>query len=156
MSELTKSQITPDNDAVIVEIEITAPRERVFQALIDRGDALQWGRSDAFEITHWEMDARPGGKWQFTSQERKEGGKVFDHHGEILRIDPPRLLEYSWFATWHENPDHRTLVRWDLVTTSAGTQLKVTHSGLALIHAAQGYSGGWPGLLQQIKIFVEK
>lgn len=76
--------ITPDRDAVISEIEIAAPPERVFQALIDREQALQWGKGDAFEITQWEMDARAGGKWRFVSRERKAAAQFFDHHGEIL------------------------------------------------------------------------
>ncbi|MGA7907127.1 MAG: SRPBCC domain-containing protein [Candidatus Sulfotelmatobacter sp.] len=149
--------ITPDRDAVISEIEIAAQPERVFQALIDREQALQWGKGDAFEITQWEMDARPGGKWRFVSRERKAAAQFFDHHGEILEIDPPRLLAYTWFANWHENPAHRTVVRWELSPTKTGTRVKLTHSGLArLPGGCEGYSQGWPGLLQQIKKFAEK
>lgn len=159
MITTSKSQISADNDAVINEIEIAAPPERVFQALIEREQALQWGKGEAFQITLWEMDARPGGKWKFISEERKgsNAGKGIEHHGEITEFDPPRALEYSWFASWHSNPSHRTLVRWDLTATKTGTHLKVTHSNLAALSgAAQGYSGGWTGLLQQIKNFVEK
>ncbi len=154
-----QSKITPDNDAVVSEIEIAAPPARVFQALIEREQAMQWGAGEAFEVTQWEMDARPGGKWRFVSKPRSGAGagQDFDHHGEIIEIDPPRRLEYSWFANWHPDPSHRTVVRWDLTPTKTGTHLKLTHSGLApLPGAAQGYSQGWPGLLQQIKIFVEK
>ena len=151
-----KSTITPNNDAVITEIEIAAPPARVFQALTTRDQALQWGCGETFEVTHWEMDTRPGGSWRFTSKPRTEAGKGFDHHGEVLQIDPPRLLEVSWFASWHPDPAHRTVVRWDLAPTSTGTHLKVTHSNLAaLAGAAQGYSQGWPGLVQQIKDFIE-
>jgi hypothetical protein len=66
------------------------------------------------------------------------------------------VLAYSWFANWHEKPDHRTVVRWELTATKAGTHLKVTHSGLAQMPAAcQGYSQGWPGLVQSLKNFAE-
>jgi uncharacterized protein YndB with AHSA1/START domain len=147
-------------DAVISEIEIAAPPERVFQALIDREQALRWGTNDAFEIKSWEMDARAGGKWRFVPKERSGKGAVgddFEHHGEILQIDPPRLLVYSWFANWHAQPLHKTVVRWDLTPTPAGTKVKVTHSGLAqLPDASKGYSEGWPGLLQELKNFFEK
>jgi len=156
---MATTKITPDNDAVVSEIEIAAPPQRVFRALIDREQALQWVTNDAFEMTLWEMDVRPGGKWRFVSKERKGAGagKDFDHHGEIVEIDPPRLLSYSWFANWHENPSHPTLVRWELIPTKAGTRLKVTHSGLAALPGAcQGYSQGWPGLVQSLKNFVEK
>jgi len=155
----TKSSITPDKDAVVTEIAIAAPPERVFQALTDRAQALQWGSNDAYEMTHWEMDARPGGKWRFVSRERKAGAAAPDlvHHGEVLEVDPPRLLAYSWFASWHENPAVRTVVRWELTPTSLGTHLKVIHSGLLpLPSACLGYSQGWPGLVQALKNFAEK
>ncbi len=67
------------------------------------------------------------------------------------------MLEVSWFANWHPDPAHRTVVRWDLASSKTGTLLKVTHSNLArLPGVAQGYSQGWPGLVEQIKNFVEK
>jgi uncharacterized protein YndB with AHSA1/START domain len=153
----TKSEITPDNDVVVTEIEILAPPGRVFQAIVERDQALQWGGGEEFEITHWELDPRVGGKWRLISKARKGAGQNIDHHGEVLQIDPPRLLEYTWFANWHPDPNHCTLVRWELTATKAGTVLKVTHSGLApLPGVAQGYAQGWPSLVQQIKQFVEK
>jgi len=27
----------------------------------------------------------------------------FECHGEILELKPPRLLEYSWIANWHDD-----------------------------------------------------
>ncbi|MGB8916396.1 MAG: SRPBCC domain-containing protein [Candidatus Sulfotelmatobacter sp.] len=154
-----ESAISPDNDSVVTEIEIAAPPERVFHALIDREQALQWGKSEAFEMTLWEMDARPGGKWRFISKPRTGDAAApdLDHHGEILEIDPPRLLAYSWYASWHQNPAVRTVVRWELTPTKLGTHLKVVHSGLLpLPGACQGYSQGWPGLLQSLKNVLEK
>jgi len=156
---MASTTITPDRDAVISEIDIAAPPERVFEALITREQALQWGTNDAFVMKVWEMDARTGGKWHFLSRERKGAGAGpdYDHHGEILEMDPPRLLAYSWFANWHEVPTHRTVVRWELTPTKTGTRVKVIHSGLAQMPAAcQGYSQGWPGLVQALKNFVEK
>ncbi len=153
---MATTRITPDNDAVVAEIFIAAPPERVFEAISNSQQALQWGSSPEFQVTEWEMDARPGGKWHFVSVETKQKGK-FEHHGEVLEVDPPRLLVYTWFANWHETPSHKTVVRWELSRASGGTRLKVTHSGLAQLPAARkGYSEGWPGLLQRIKEFVER
>lgn len=150
---MATTQITPDNDAIVTEIFIAAPPERVFTALINREQALKWGRGPMFEVTEWDLDPRKGGKWSFLSQERN-GSAKFTHHGEILRIEPPRLLEYTWFANWHEASP--TVVRWDLQSVTGGTQLKVTHSGMAAMpEARKGYAGGWTGLVAQIKQFVE-
>lgn len=157
MTTNVKSVIAGNNDAVVTEIEIAAPPARVFQALTDRAQAVQWGSSNGYKTTLWEMDARPGGKWHWVSQEAKGAGQDFDHHGEILEFDPPRLLSYSWFASWHQNPSHRTVVRWELTAIKIGTHLKVTHNGLAqLAGACQAYSQGWPGLVQSLKNFLEK
>jgi uncharacterized protein YndB with AHSA1/START domain len=153
---MAKTIITPDRDAVVSEIEIAAPPERVFRALVNRDAALAWGNSEAFQITAWEMEARPGGRWRFSSRQRSSD-QVFDHHGEVLEVDPPRVLAYTWFANWHSDPGHRTFVRWELTPTNAGTYVKLTHSGLAqLPEACMGYSQGWPGLLEALRNFSEK
>jgi uncharacterized protein YndB with AHSA1/START domain len=146
------------NDSVVTEIFIAAPRERVFKALIDREQALKWGDGPRFTMTEWEMDARVGGKWSFVSKDRsnKESMNGMAHHGEILKLEPPRLLEYTWYASWHSNQLQETVVRWDLSSVPGGTQVKVTHSGLAQMPAERkGYAGGWPGLLAAIKEFAE-
>jgi len=163
MKKMATVQVTPDQDAVVSEIEIAAPPERVFQALVEREQALQWGSNEAFEIISWEMDPRRGGRWGFVARETKPSGAYavteFIHHGEILEFDPPRLLVYTWFTNFHEPPSHRTVVRWELtpIANAKGTRLKVTHSGLAPLAAARrGYSQGWPGLLQRIRDHFEK
>ena len=159
---MSTTRITPDQDAVVSEIEIAAPPERVFHALIDRKQALQWGSAGNFEMTVWEMDARPGGKWQFISHQKgitnPDGSRrEIEHHGEVLEVDPPRALAYTWFASWHENPSHKTVVRWELTPSAAGTRVKVTHSGLKqLPSACVGYSQGWPGLVEGLKKYLEK
>jgi uncharacterized protein YndB with AHSA1/START domain len=66
---MATSKITPDHDAVVTEIEIAAPPDRVFQAITRREQAVQWGGAKEFEIILWE-DARPGGKWKFVSKDR--------------------------------------------------------------------------------------
>jgi uncharacterized protein YndB with AHSA1/START domain len=153
---MPKTIITPDRDAVVSEIEIAAPPDRVFEALVNREQALQWGNSEAFQIMQWEFDARPGGKWRLLSRERSTT-REFDHHGDVVEVDRPRVLAYSWYANWHSDPAHRTLVRWELTPTPGGTHVKLTHSGLAALpDACTGYSQGWPGLLEQVKNFVEQ
>ena len=142
------------------EIEIAAPPSRVFRALIEREQALQWGSNDSFQVNDWHMDARVGGKWSFVSREcksRDHAGLDYEHHGEILEFDPPRRLVYTWFANWHELPSHQTMVRWDLTPTTNGTHVKVTHTGLAaLASARKGYAEGWTSLLRAIRNHVEK
>jgi uncharacterized protein YndB with AHSA1/START domain len=153
---MAKAIISPDRDAVISEVEIAAPPQRIFQALITREQALQWGANEAFQMTRWEMDPRVGGEWRFTSLETASS-QEYDHHGEVVEIDPPRVLAYTWHANFHKDPSHPTLVRWELTPTATGTLVKVTHSGLANMPGeCKAYSQGWPGLLEALKAFSEK
>jgi uncharacterized protein YndB with AHSA1/START domain len=55
------SQITPNQDAVVTEIEIAAPPERVFQALTDPAQLMRWWGKAPQDST-WEMDAPAWGQ----------------------------------------------------------------------------------------------
>jgi len=148
--------VTPDQDTIVCEIEITAPPERVFQAMTDPQQVRAQRVKETHEITLWEMDLHVGGIWRSTVRE-KATGREYVHHGEVVEIKPPYLLAHTWFANFHDQPSRPTLVRYELTPTSAGTKLKVTHSGLAAEpKAREAYRGGWPGGLQAIKNFVEK
>ncbi len=84
------------------------------------------------------------------------GVSKFHCDGEVVEYDPPRILAYTWIANWHDDKSRRTVVRWELTPDAKGTRIKVTHSGLAQENLArQDYSSGWPGVLGQLKKFVE-
>ncbi len=106
------------------------------------------------------MDARRGGRWRFSTSQTSmniNGISQFDCTGEIVEFDPPRVLAYTWIANWHDHPSQRTVVRWELADSKGGTLVRVTHSGLVdLPVARKDYSGGWPGVLNDLKKFVEK
>jgi uncharacterized protein YndB with AHSA1/START domain len=43
---MPSSEITPDQDAIVGEVEVAAPSERVFQALIDPAQLIRWWGDD--------------------------------------------------------------------------------------------------------------
>jgi uncharacterized protein YndB with AHSA1/START domain len=168
---MSESKPTPEQDVVVVETEIAAPPERVFEALVDQKQLFHWwGQEPSVELTAFEMSPQQGGAWRFTCQERaghdhgevgqqlkSTGAKEFVAHGEVLESVPPRLLVWSWIANWHERPEERTIVKWELEPTSVGTRVRVTHSGLANLPAAhKDYSKGWVGVLSILRKFAEE
>ena len=157
---MAQAIVTPDQDAIVSEVHINAPAERVFQALTDPRQLLRWWTSEKCPTEYFEIEARPGGKWRFGSKSSKlvvNGVSHFFCEGEVVECDPPRLLAYTWIANWHDDKSRRTLVRWELTPAKGGTQVKVTHSGLSQEAVARkDYSGGWPGVVQALKQFVEK
>jgi len=152
--------ITADNDALATEIHIAAPPDRVFKALTDAQQLKRWFTSPECPVKSWEMDACPGGHYSYSTEKGTvvvNGVSEFECHGEILEFDPPRFLTYTWIANWHDDKSRRTVVRWELTPEASGTRVKVTHSGLANENAARkDYSGGWPGVLEMLKTFVER
>ena len=157
---MAQAVITPDQDAIVSEVDINAPADKVFQALTDPKQLMQWWNSDECTTEFFEMDARRGGRWRFGTRNSKlnvNGVSQFSCQGEVLEFDPPRLLAYTWIANWHDDKTRRTVVRWELTPTKDGTHVKVTHSGLAQEAVARkDYSGGWPGVVEMLKKFVEK
>jgi len=152
--------VTADQDAIVSEVHISAPAQRVFQALTDPRQLMLWWNSEECQMEFFEMDARRGGKWRFGTKKSAlnvNGVSRFFCQGEVLEFDPPRVLAYSWIANWHDDKTRRTIVRWELTPTKDGTHVKITHSGLAQESVARkDYSGGWPGVVESLKKFVEK
>jgi uncharacterized protein YndB with AHSA1/START domain len=152
--------VVPGEDAVVVEIEIAAPPNRVFEALTDARQLARWWNSPICETTSWKMDPRPGGKWSFETSPASQsinGVNEFKCQGEILDYVPGRLLTHTWIANWSDQPESVTVVRWELTAIPTGTRVKVTHSGLATQPVVrEAYRGGWPGVIANLKKFVEQ
>ncbi len=151
--------ITPDQDAVVSEIQIAAPADKVFQALIDPKQVMQWWTSTDCQIESFDFEPRRGGRWRYDTKPTTmdiNGVSKFHCEGEVLEFDPPRVLAYTWIANWHDQQSQRTVVRWELAASGAGTKVKVTHSGLKNLPVARkDYSGGWRGVVETLKGFVE-
>jgi uncharacterized protein YndB with AHSA1/START domain len=143
---------TDTDDAIIREIIIKAPAERIFDALTDPLQRVAWwGSEGRFKATHMESDLRPGGAWLMSGSGM--GGKPFTVRGEYRSIERARLLEFTWLADWHENPP-LTVVRFDLTEKGGATTVRLTHSGFASGLSRENYQG-WPWLLAMLQAYVE-
>jgi uncharacterized protein YndB with AHSA1/START domain len=154
--------ITADQDAVICEVQIAAPPERVFQALTSRDQLMGWwtGEGGPCRVKLWEMDPRIGGKWRLVAADpagkmRFNGISEIENSGEIVEFDPPRLLAFTWYSNAHAIPSHRSLVRWELTPEPSGTLVRMTHSGLKDLPDGRGYAGGWPHVIDGLVHFFE-
>lgn len=145
--------ITPNDDIILAEIQIAAPPERVFQAITDPRQMLQWwGQRGMYRTTKFETDVRVDGKW--LSKGVSDTGETFQVTGEYLEVDPPRLLVYTWLASW--TGTLKTTVRWELAPSNGGTLAKIQHSGFAgNPDAAKNHGQGWQRVLAWVQAFVE-
>lgn len=138
-------------DAIVVEVVINASADRIFEALTDPRQRIQWwGSKGKFETTHMESDLRPGGAWLMRGVGGE--GKPFTLRGEYRAIERPTLLEFTWLPDWEEP---QTLVRFDLEEKSGATTVRLTHSGFASPASRERYQG-WPWLMALLKGYVEE
>jgi uncharacterized protein YndB with AHSA1/START domain len=152
---MATNAVTPDQDAIALEVVIAAPPDRVFQAITDPSQLLGWwGQRGIYHGTKWSTDLRPGGQW------RSEGvsdtdGSAFHVSGEYLEVDPPRLLVHTWIASW--SGPLKTVVRWELEPAAGGTLIRLQHSGFTGAgEAAKAHYEGWQRVLGWMQAFVEK
>jgi uncharacterized protein YndB with AHSA1/START domain len=164
---LATATVSPNQDAVLAEIFIAAPPERVFEAITDPSQlARWWGQSGLYRVTESTSDVRPGGKW--SSAGVGADGTKFRVDGEYLEVDPPRRLVHTW------NPSYRaglkTVVYWDLEPQSVhglhpsgpkkagvGTLVKLRHEGFGSDEqACRDHGEGWKRVLGWLVAFVER
>lgn len=150
---MTTPHATPEADAIVSEIQIAAPPDRVFQALVDPSQVVQWwGQKGIYVCKGFQADLRVGGKWRSAGVDGQ--GNPFEAGGEFIEIDRPRVLAYTWVASW--TGDLETTVRWELEAKGAGTLVRIRHSGFAgRADLAQNYRG-WPRMLGWLQALLER
>lgn len=107
-----------------LEIIYPYPPERVWHALTDQQTLTRWMMDNDFELLL-------GHRFQF--QDRSLPGLETVIDCEVITINAPQRLVYTWKDCWMDRP---SLVTWILVPVEGGTHLKLHHSGLATTKTA--------------------
>jgi uncharacterized protein YndB with AHSA1/START domain len=155
----TTTIVTPDQDAVVSEIEIAAPAARVFQALTDADQLRRWFSDASCPVHRWEMDARLGGRYRYTTEKGTaivNNVSEFECHGEILEYDPPRGSSSTpGSATGTTtSPPHRGSLGTHAHENRYARESHPQRPGSPCPAARKDYSGGWTGVLEMLKKFV--
>lgn len=141
------------SDTIIQEIVIHARAQRIFQALTDPAQRIQWwGAEGRFQATQMESDLRPGGAWAMRGI--GVGGRPFVVRGEYRQIESPRLLVFTWLPDWEEDA-METVVRFDLIENNGVTTVRLTHSGLTSESSRLSHKG-WPQILIWLQTYSER
>ena len=144
---------TSAGETIVKEITIAAPAERIFVALTDPAQRVQWwGAEGRFKTRHMESDLRVGGAWLMSGDGM--GGRPFTLAGEYRIIEPPRVLAFTWRPSWQSDATE-SVVRFDLEQTGNVTLVRITHSGLSSESARMQHQG-WPDVLSWLRGYVER
>ena len=123
---------------------------------------VQCAIQDAFRIftddlaSWWPLDTHSVGRDSAATcgVEGHVGGRLYERFkdgkeslwGEVLRWDPPHVLEFTWHPG--REPDSGQTVEVTFTTTDEGTRIDLTHSGWESLgeramETRQNYDGGW-------------
>lgn len=133
------------SETVVLDVEIKRPIDRVWHALTDSATLSKW-------MLFKTNDFRPvvGHAFQFRDAPGFEG--VIDC--EVIEVEKPHRLSYSWATSGQDDVLHSTVVTWTLSETDGGvTQLHLEQSGFRS-DAKQELAGakyGWTAMLDELQ-----
>lgn len=125
---------------------IAGPAEKVWEGFVSEA------ANRAIFSTDFEIDLKPGGQiaWLGTGP---DGKRVAYVHGEVIKAEPPKLLQYT-FAIGATGKFSRVTV--ELTQESEATKVVVTHDQWAEDDASYGPSAdGWARILSRLKTLIE-
>lgn len=133
---------------ITVETTVRALRSRVWNAYSNPDDILQWNAaSDDWHTTRSTVDLRPGGKF-CSRMEAKDGSFGFDFEGTYTRVEPERLIAYSF-------GDREATVEFLAAGDgAAGVTVRVTFDSEET-HTVEQQRAGWQAILDRFRRHVE-
>lgn len=141
---LEEKKMTAD---VVLDFQLNSSVEEVWHALTDSKMLAEW---------IWENDFKPvvGRKFQFRSDPNEYWDGIVN--GEVLEVDEPRKLAYTWASA-----GETTTITWTLKTTAEGTALHFEQGGFseetkAYPGAIQGAESSWMRFGNKLKSILEQ
>jgi len=120
-----------------LDFQYTTTIEKLWAALTDSKKLEKWVLPNNFEPT-------VGYKFQFRAQPNEYWDGLID--GEVLIVDEPTKLSYSWASG---NEKHTVV--WTLQDLGDGkVNLHLEQTGFSNIHGLNGAKHGWSGWLGQL------
>jgi uncharacterized protein YndB with AHSA1/START domain len=138
---------------VVATVDIAAPAARVFRALTDPQELMQWwGSPETYRAHRWEADFRVGGAWRVEG--KSADGKPYSVFGEFLEISPPCRVVQTWTYDWEKEPP--TKLTYALEDIPGGTRVTVRHEGFVSPTGCASHSSGWELVLRWLTNHVER
>ena len=134
----TETQITTDEQGVVIERVFEAPRELVWRAWTEAEHFAQWYGPQGFTVPSCEFDFRVGGRYSLVM--RSPDGFEMRNTGVFLEIEPGERLVASMEADVHDE----TRISVSLEDLGDGrTRMTFEHTGWSDAQMAAGAGGGW-------------
>jgi uncharacterized protein YndB with AHSA1/START domain len=133
----------PRTPGVVVRRLIAASRERLFAAWTTPSQLRAWWGPRGVRCTFAEIDARVGGRYRIGNE--LPDGRVVIIAGELLAVDPPNELVYTWTIEGSGSEPERVTVRFEARGTA--TEVIVVHERVPDQRTREQHAEGWEGCL---------
>lgn len=133
------------SETVVLDVEVTSPIERVWHALTDPATLSKWMLFKA-------NDFKPVVGHAFQLRESPGWDGVVDC--EVIEVDEPHRLAYTWASGGESTLRHATVVTWTLTEADGGTtRLHLEQSGFRPEAKQEigGAKAGWKYMLNELQ-----
>jgi uncharacterized protein YndB with AHSA1/START domain/DNA-binding transcriptional ArsR family regulator len=140
--------VPPDEIEHVYSIYINALPERVWRAITDGDDTVQYYYGTRVN-SDWQVGSR-------VSYDYPDGTVAAD--GEVIEFDPPTRLETTFLARWDPEAEAEGPIRhvWELEAADGATKLTVTTKGIKRgSKNAASFGNGMIYIVSGLKTFVE-
>jgi uncharacterized protein YndB with AHSA1/START domain len=136
--------------SVTIVRRIKATPAKIFAALTEPAQMLQWWGPDAGPTLKAEADVRPGGRFNIVF--RLLNGEEGNPTGIYREVIPDKKLVFTW--EWKGMPERESLVTFLLEPCEGGTELTLIHAYLPDEPARKSHEDGWKGFLDKLAVFL--
>ena len=130
----------------LATVEVAAPPERAFRALVSDEILAWWVRPGVFDTREWSADVRPGGRWAASGV---GNGRPYTLEGEFLEIDPPYRLVHTWRLVGV--PAAPTTVTYLIDAVGAGTRITLRQTGFDSPDVCIATAIGWETSFEELR-----
>jgi glutathione S-transferase len=140
----------PSTEAVAtLRRRFDAPPERVFDAWTNPEVMRRWwAAGEGWDTPVAEVDLRPGGRFRVAMHNPETGGR-YAASGTYTVVERPQRLAFTW--QWEDPGSAETTVTVAFSADGTGTEVVLTHSGLADEADRANHTQGWTGCLNNLE-----
>ena len=129
---------------LVVEQQVAAPPEDVFAAWTSADALARWWWPHIADTTY-EVDARPGGRYEIRSEAAGIGAR-----GEFLEMDEPHSLRMTWIWLGPGVPAPEEQVAAEFERHEAGTLVTLRHFLDPIAGDGDNIRQGWTDVLARL------
>lgn len=126
--------------------------ETVFAFVTQADLLLRWWGPEGITLPEHKLGFTRLGPWM--SVMKGSEGQTYKVSGEVLHVDPPNSVEFSW--AWHDGETdergHESKVRFSVKSSQdGGTIFTLHHTDLPSEEAAGNHNEGWTSSLKKLE-----